>query len=109
MQNRMFQYRRDTDLPDDRDSILRVEQSFGRRAALRGAVFGASGLAAAALIGCGGDDDTPAPSGTAASGTPAASLKTTDPRPAQLPAGWAWDADAPFPTDFPEPSKTPKP
>jgi ABC-type transport system substrate-binding protein len=90
-----------------------MKQPFGRRAALRGAVLGASGLAAAALIGCGGDgNDTPS-EGTSTSGggggASTANLKTTDPRPSTLPAGWDWDPDAPFPADFPEPDKAPKP
>lgn len=74
----------------------------GRRALVRTGALTATGLAAAALIGCGGDDEK-APSDTAA-----ADLKTTDKRPDQLPPGWVWNAGAPFPVDFPEPNRTPK-
>ncbi|MEZ4552747.1 MAG: ABC transporter substrate-binding protein [Dehalococcoidia bacterium] len=80
-----------------------TESRLGRRAALRGGLIGASGLAAAALMGCGGDDEgDDAPSGevtAAASGTSAAS---TDPR-------YRKDPNLPYAYNFPEPEgKTPK-
>ncbi|MFN8583787.1 MAG: ABC transporter substrate-binding protein [Dehalococcoidia bacterium] len=73
----------------------------GRRAAIRGALLGATGVAAAALIGCGGDDDGGGePSGTAsATGT---STAANDPR-------YPKDAGLPYAYNFPEPAgKTPK-
>src|SRR5690242_15576550 len=98
MQDRMIVDRRDVAMSDERDSMFGIKQTLGRRTALRGAMVGASGLAAAALIGCGGDDNEPSSAATSTSGGGAstANLKTTDPRPSTLPAGWDWDAEAPF-------------
>ena len=80
--------------------------AIGRRAALRGITIGGAGLAAAALIGCGGDDSaTSAP----ASGDSAASISTTGKRPEKLPSGWNWDPALPYPYQFPEPAKEAKP
>lgn len=83
-----------------------------RRALLRTAVLGSAGIAAAALLGCAGDDDEAAPDsgGSGGGGSTTATISTTGPRPDQLPPGWVWAADSPYPTDFPEPAgKTPKP
>jgi peptide/nickel transport system substrate-binding protein len=49
------------------DSAL-FRSRFGRRAALRGTALGATGLAAAALLGCGGDGDSGGSGGGGASG-----------------------------------------
>jgi peptide/nickel transport system substrate-binding protein len=86
----------------------------GRRTVLRGSLLGGAGLATAALIGCGGDDNNDSDNGSSSGGgggTSAATgvLKTTSKRPDQLPAGWVWDPNLPFPTDYPEPDKTSKP
>ena len=48
----------------------------GRRAALRGAGVGIAGLAGAALIGCGGDEETATPAATAAGGGAAPTAAT---------------------------------
>jgi ABC-type transport system substrate-binding protein len=50
-----------------------TRSQISRRSALRGIGLGAAGLAGAALIGCGGDDDVPAPAAkSAATAAPAA-------------------------------------
>ncbi|MFN8585581.1 MAG: ABC transporter substrate-binding protein [Dehalococcoidia bacterium] len=80
---------------------------FGRRAALRGGTLALGGLAAAALIGCGGDDDNGGDSGSAAAtGTSAAS--TIDKGDAQR-GFYVKDDALPYPYNFPEPKKDPKP
>ncbi|MBX7111574.1 MAG: ABC transporter substrate-binding protein [Dehalococcoidia bacterium] len=80
---------------------------FGRRAALRGGTLALGGLAAAALIGCGGDDDNGGDSGgAAATGTSAAS--TIDKGDAQR-GFYVKDDALPYPYNFPEPKKDPKP
>ncbi len=72
-----------------------------RRSVLRAGLLGTSGLAAAALLGCGGDDEEPEPSETstaAATGTAAA-----------MGAGrLVKDDDLPYPYEFPEPAGEPK-
>ena len=77
------------------DERLIGTTEISRRMVLRGSLLGAAGLATAALIGCGSDDN----GGSESTGTPAAGgpLKTTDKRPDKLPDGWVWDADVPFP------------
>src|SRR5262245_16517931 len=84
---------------------LHIATSLERRAFLRGAALATGGVAGAALIGCGGDDEeTGGSGGTGGEATagPGAVLKTTDPRPATLPAGWLWDADLPYPYQWPD-------
>ncbi len=78
------------------------KRPLGRRGALRGAALGVSGLAAAALLGCGDDeDDEPASSGSPQAG--AVSTASDDPR-------YVLYDGLPFPYNFPEPAgKTPKP
>ena len=96
-----------------------------RRTLLRGGAIGAAGLAAAALVGCGGDDDdddaTPAPATAAptqaataaATATPAAASDDGDSGDAMVmdyPRGETiGDPNLPFPFNFAEPEKTPKP
>jgi ABC-type transport system substrate-binding protein len=72
---------------------------FGRRAVLRGGSLALGGLAAAALIGCGDDEDDYADDATAvATGTAAATG-----------AGrLVKDADMPYPYEFPDPAGTAK-
>jgi peptide/nickel transport system substrate-binding protein len=97
---------------DERGRETLLAGGLTRRSVLRGLSLGASGVAAAALLGCGGDDDDePGGSGNSGgSGAATTNLKTTDPRPSSLPAGWDWDEGAPFPADYPEPEGlTPKP
>lgn len=91
----------------DPNVVAYLQRPLGRRAFTRATILGGAGLAAAALIGCGGDNESePSGGGTTSTTT---NLKTTDKRPDQLPAGWVWEADAPYPADFPEPDKAPKP
>ena len=79
----------------------------GRRAVLRGGALGLGGLAAAALIGCSGDDDEEAATATAADGTAQAGTNGSDPDP--IPRGaLVEEAGLPFPYNFPEPDTTPK-
>jgi peptide/nickel transport system substrate-binding protein len=74
-----------------------------RRALLRGAALGAGGVAAAALLGCGGEDDgAKAPDAGGATQT-AAKVAAEDPR-------YPRDPTLPYAFNFPEPAgKTPKP
>ncbi len=80
------------------------EARFTRRSWLRGAALGIGGVAAAALIGCGSDDDEAGDSGVGA-GSPATSSATTaasnDPR-------YPRDANLPYAFNYPEPEKQPK-
>ncbi len=48
-----------------------------RRGLLKGTALGAVGLTAAAVVGCGDDDETPAPTTPGATGTPAATATAT--------------------------------
>ncbi|MGE0229746.1 MAG: ABC transporter substrate-binding protein [Dehalococcoidia bacterium] len=83
-----------------------------RRNVLRGLGMGGAGIAFAALVGCGGDDETDGSSGatsSASGGDTSAAIRTTGERPATLPAGWNWDPNLPFPYQFPEPSNATKP
>ena len=75
-----------------------------RRTLLRGAVLGGAGLAAAALIGCGGDDEEEAPAANNTGGTSGqpTQVASNDPR-------YPRDPTLPFPYNFPEPNKPPKP
>jgi ABC-type transport system substrate-binding protein len=73
----------------------------GRRALLRGAALGASGLTAAALLGCGGDDEDE-PSG--ASGT-AAATGTASGQPFE---GLTLQSGKQIAYNYPEPSGPPK-
>jgi len=74
-----------------------------RRGALRGAGLGAAGLAVAALVGCGSDDDDEGSDGAAPSQPSGTAAASTDPR-------YTKDAGLPYPYNFPEPAgKTPKP
>jgi peptide/nickel transport system substrate-binding protein len=91
------------------DLIPTFEARLSRHTLIRGAGLAASGLAAAALIGCGGDEADEPSAGEGAGGAATTSLKTTDPRPDTLPPGWQWAEGAPFPADFPEPDKPAKP
>src|SRR5262245_48334648 len=71
--------------------------SVRRRTLLRASVIGGAGLAAAALVGCGGDDeDASAPAD--ATGTRQAAA---DPR-------YPKDPNLPYAYNFPEPDKQPK-
>ncbi|MBX7110237.1 MAG: ABC transporter substrate-binding protein [Dehalococcoidia bacterium] len=76
-----------------------------RRGLLRAAALGAAGVSAAALLGCGGDDESTANSGgSGADSSVSTNISTTGQRPDKLPAGWVWASDSPYPTDFPEPA-----
>src|SRR5690606_15069883 len=70
----------------------------------RGAVLGASGLAAAALLGCGGDDDDE-PTSPGATGTTTAQIDMGDDERGH----YVKDPDLPYPYNYPEPKKEPKP
>jgi len=79
-----------------------------RRTFLRTATLGAGGLAAAALVGCGSDEeDEPA----ASSGAPKASPTTgpTQAGGASTIGKLVKDDKLPYPYNFPEPAKQPKP
>ena len=108
-------------------------QAVGRRTLLRGGLLGGAGLAAAALIGCGGDDDddeaaatqtttttTTTTTATQATSTPAPSVSVNvtdttkddeDDPPAdevQTIGKLVQDPNLPYPYNFPEPNKTPQ-
>jgi ABC-type transport system substrate-binding protein len=81
-----------------------LEERWDRRTALRGAALGLGGLTAAALIGCGGDDeDEPGSGGAGATATQAAVDMGDDQR-----GHYVKDPDLPFPYTFPEPKTEPK-
>ncbi len=84
------------------DTSSPLDVHLGRRAWLRGTAIGAGGLAAAALIGCGSDDEEASP--TVASGSATASATAavaSDPR-------YPRDPNLPYPFNYPEPDKQPK-
>ncbi|MYE31753.1 MAG: ABC transporter substrate-binding protein [Chloroflexi bacterium] len=108
--------------------------SVGRRTLLRGGLLGGVGLAAAALIGCGGDDDDDDDDGAAsttttttttttstaqATATAAPSVNVTQDDDDDDEDGQAEEAETlgelvqdpalPYPYNFPEPNKTPQP
>jgi hypothetical protein len=78
------------------DTVVRL----GRRALLRTAALGAGGLAAAALIGCGGEDG-PEPAASDAAGGAAAPAGPTLGKLVQ-------DPSLPFPYNYPDSAKQPK-
>ncbi|MBX7111008.1 MAG: ABC transporter substrate-binding protein [Dehalococcoidia bacterium] len=94
------------------DDITTTERIAGwrldRRAALRGGTLALGGLAAAALIGCGGSDDNKdsGSGGATATGTSAAS--NVDKGDAQR-GLFVKDDALPYPYNYPEPKKDPKP
>ena len=94
--------------------------AFGRRTLLRGGLIGGAGLAAAALLGCGGGDDeddapaaataAPAASTPAATATTAAADASGDAEEQiEVLGEWVKDPDLPYPFNYPEPAKTPRP
>ena len=95
------------------DSLIEGRGIFSRRALLRGGAVGATGLVAAALIGC-DDDDEPAPApaaATAAPATPAPTPTATD-APAATPTATPRapvTRATPPPTPTPTPTPTPDP
>jgi peptide/nickel transport system substrate-binding protein len=97
---------------DHEPSLLAaLDRRPSRRALFRTTALGGLGLGAAALLGCGGDDaeETVSNEGGTTGAAPAVNVSSTGKRPDQLPPGWVWAADSPYPTDFPEPTgKTPK-
>ena len=81
--------------PEEKSAQLQ----FNRRTVLRGGSLAVAGIAAAALIGCGGDDaEEPTATAAAGSGT-AAATATKDPNK---------DPNLPYAFNFAEPNKTPK-
>jgi len=91
-------------MPAFDDSI--AASRFQRRTLMRASALGAAGLAATALLGCGGDEDdvaqAPAGGASAPAGGASASAVGTDPR-------YAKDPNLPYAYNFPEPTgKTPK-
>jgi peptide/nickel transport system substrate-binding protein len=73
----------------------------GRRALLQGSLLGGAGLAAAALIGCGGDEEPEGESSAAPGGAGA----PTGTGPGKL----VTDPDVPYPYNFPDKTNTRKP
>jgi ABC-type transport system substrate-binding protein len=72
----------------------------GRRSVLRGSLLGGVGLAAAALLGCGGDEEE------------APAEQTSSAPPTDAPGGvgeLVQDPTLPYPYNFPEPNRVPKP
>jgi peptide/nickel transport system substrate-binding protein len=98
----------------DRKSQLTsaLDGAITRRSALRGLGIGGAGIVFASLVGCGGsdsDDEGTPSSGGSGGGASTANISTTGKRPDTLPEGWNWDPALPFPYQFPEPKKDPKP
>ena len=83
-----------------------MRAALDRRTMLRGGALALGGVAAAALIGCGGDDDEATPTGgsTDATSTSTAVAVNKNQNPAQL----TKDANLPFGFGFPEPDKAAK-
>ncbi len=82
-----------------------------RRNVIRGGVLGAAGLTAAALIGCGGDDEeevVATPVATAIPTIVATPTPTATPEPEPDYVTGAKAQGAPFAWNFPEPNETPK-
>ncbi|MFN8584567.1 MAG: ABC transporter substrate-binding protein [Dehalococcoidia bacterium] len=75
--------------------------SIGRRDLLRGTALAAGGLAAAALIGCGGDDEKETATSTATAASSSTSAAANDPR-------YRKDPNLPYAFNYPEPDKQPK-
>jgi peptide/nickel transport system substrate-binding protein len=87
---------------DERTGSLGLRLPLNRRAVLRASALGAGGLAAAALIGCGGDEETEDTASTAPAASGGAPAATGEGKLVK-------DADQPYPYAFPEPAgKTPK-
>jgi len=79
------------------------ESRFSRRTVLRGAALGGAGLATAALIGCGSDDEeeaAPTAGATTAGEAAASATASTE--------GIVQDPNLPYPFNFPEPATEPK-
>ncbi|MEZ4554483.1 MAG: ABC transporter substrate-binding protein [Dehalococcoidia bacterium] len=75
---------------------------FDRRSALRGTALAVGGVAAAALIGCGSDEDDGAePEATGTAAASATSAAANDPR-------YRKDPNLPYAFNYPEPNKEPK-
>jgi peptide/nickel transport system substrate-binding protein len=73
----------------------------GRGALLRASLLGGAGVAAAALLGCGGEDDEPS--------AQAGASVVTNTGDATGPGELVQDPDLPYPYNFPEPATEPKP
>ncbi len=91
-------------MSDELDLEIR-DGRLGRRTVLRGSLLAGAGLAAAALIGCGSDDEGEE-GDPSATGTPAAS--TIDQGDAER-GRYVKDDALPYPYNYPEPKKDPKP
>lgn len=94
---------------------MQSEKVFGlsvsRRALLRGGALGAAGLATAALIGCGDDEEDEESVATAPSGGDSSQgddSSTGDDTVATGPGVLIQNPDLPYPYNIPEPAKTPK-
>jgi peptide/nickel transport system substrate-binding protein len=86
---------------DDITGDITLDGRLGRRTLLRGSLLGGAGLAAAALIGCGGDEE---PEKTGAAATTGAGAPTGD-----GPGKLVTDPDLPYPYNFPDKTNTNKP
>jgi peptide/nickel transport system substrate-binding protein len=87
---------------DEQQIGLMSRQRVGRRTVLRGSLLGGAGLAAAALLGCGSDDEEPEEAPDAEE--EAVNVDFPGGRGAEVK-----DPDLPYPYNFPEPNKQPKP
>jgi len=86
---------------DSRFDLL-TTQHWSRRSILRGGVLGLGGLAAAALVGCGGDEEDVAPAEGSATTT------STAPAAGTGPGRLVQEEGAPFPYQYPDPPGEPK-
>jgi ABC-type transport system substrate-binding protein len=78
-----------------------ADRLLNRRGLLRGSALAAGGITAAALIGCGSDDEDSAPESTATTAASATTTASTDPR-------YRKDPNLPYAFNYPEPDKQPK-
>jgi peptide/nickel transport system substrate-binding protein len=81
------------------------EHRLGRRTLLRGSLIGGAGLAAAALIGCGGDEDNGDQSSNQPGGSGSPAAAATGNGPGKLVQG----DGLPYPYNFPDKTNTNKP
>ena len=93
------------------DSLIEGRGIFSRRTLLRSGAVGATGLVAAALIGCDDDDEPAPPAATAAPATPTAAAATATAAAATATAAAARPTatSTPPPTPTPTPTPTPDP
>src|SRR5687767_12120453 len=86
-----------------------LRRNFSRRGVVKTGLLAGAGLAAAAVIGCGGDDDEDAPPSQGTQAAPSSTQTATTAVHAEGDYAELAKADgAPYPYDYPEPEGQPK-